>query len=162
MAVRFLLPDETIFTLGPNSDMTFDHFVYDPNTSASAMTANVAKGIFRFVTGKFSHTEIPGGDPQSKSIKIAVGTIGCRGTDMEVFFDDNNDMLIYAYDGEISFTPKDGVIWYVPVGYFLTVPPSGIIMKRPEPFNGGTALLDVTDKWDDSLMDRAKETTGRQ
>ena len=50
--LQVMLLDETIFTLGPNSDMVLDEFVYDPATSAGKVTARVAKGVFRFVTGK--------------------------------------------------------------------------------------------------------------
>ena len=44
--LQILLVDETIFTLGPNSDMVLDDFVYDPKTSAGKMTASIAKGTF--------------------------------------------------------------------------------------------------------------------
>ncbi|MFI5345053.1 MAG: FecR domain-containing protein [Elusimicrobiota bacterium] len=73
--LQVLLLDETIFTLGPNSDMVLDDFVYDPKTSAGKITANIAKGTFRFVTGKVaSH------DPSKMKVKLAIGTIGVRGS----------------------------------------------------------------------------------
>src|ERR1700720_257293 len=50
--LQVLLLDETVFTLGPDADMTLDEFVYDPKTSAGKVTAQVSKGAFRFVTGK--------------------------------------------------------------------------------------------------------------
>ena len=52
----------TIFTLGKNSDIVLDEFVYDPTTSLGKMTANVAKGTFRWVTGKI-HGNQPGNIP---------------------------------------------------------------------------------------------------
>jgi hypothetical protein len=73
--LQVLLVDETIFTLGPNSDMVLDEFVYDPKTSAGKMTASISKGTFRFVTGKIAQK-----DPSSLKIKVAVGTIGVRGS----------------------------------------------------------------------------------
>jgi hypothetical protein len=73
--LQVLLLDETIFTLGPNSDMVLDEFVYDPKTSAGKMTASIAKGTFRFVTGKVAQK-----DPSQVKIKVAVGTIGIRGS----------------------------------------------------------------------------------
>jgi hypothetical protein len=73
--LQVLLADETVFTLGPDSDMVLDEFVYDPATNAGKMTANIARGTFRFVTGKLAHK-----DPQGMKVKLAVGTIGIRGS----------------------------------------------------------------------------------
>ncbi|MBI5239190.1 MAG: FecR domain-containing protein [Elusimicrobia bacterium] len=73
--LQVLLLDETVFTIGPNSDMMLDEFVYDPATSAGKVTAQVTKGVFRFVTGKVARK-----DPGSMKVKLPVGTIGIRGT----------------------------------------------------------------------------------
>ena len=73
--LQVLLLDETVFTMGPNSDMVLDEFVYDPATSAGKVTARVTKGVFRFVTGKVARK-----DPGSMKVKLPVGTIGIRGT----------------------------------------------------------------------------------
>ena len=73
--LQVLLLDETVFTIGPNSDMVLDEFVYDPATSAGKVTAQVTKGVFRFVTGKVARK-----DPGSMKVKLPVGTIGIRGT----------------------------------------------------------------------------------
>lgn len=111
--VRFLLPDMTTYALGPESDVTFDDFVYDPNESHSDMTMKVITGSFRFVSGKLAHP-----DPASKTITLPTGslmerfnrtmdiivggklaclddahpcliTVGTRGTDVEFEHDPN-------------------------------------------------------------------------
>lgn len=73
--LQVLLLDETVFTLGPNSDMVLDEFVYDAASGAGKVSANVTKGVFRFVTGKVARK-----DPAAMKVKLAVGTIGIRGT----------------------------------------------------------------------------------
>ena len=73
--LQVLLLDETVFTMGPNSDMVLDEFVYDPATNAGKVTARVTKGVFRFVTGKVARK-----DPASMKVNLPVGTIGIRGT----------------------------------------------------------------------------------
>jgi hypothetical protein len=73
--LQVLLLDETIFTLGPNSDMVLDDFVYDPKTSVGKVAASITKGTFRFVTGK-----VAAHDPEKMKLKVAVGTIGVRGS----------------------------------------------------------------------------------
>ena len=39
--MQLMLLDETVFTIGPNTDMTIDEFVYDPATGAGRHGSNV-------------------------------------------------------------------------------------------------------------------------
>lgn len=73
--LQIMLLDETVFTIGPSSDMVLDEFVYDPATSAGKVSASIVKGTFRFVTGKVARK-----DPDHMKVKLAVGTIGVRGS----------------------------------------------------------------------------------
>src|SRR5215510_1689763 len=49
--LQILLLDETTFTIGPDSSMTIDEFVYDPRSGTGKVAARVTKGFFRFVSG---------------------------------------------------------------------------------------------------------------
>lgn len=73
--MQVMLLDETVFTIGPNSAMVLDEFVYDPNSGAGKVTARVTKGVFRFVTGRVAKDQ-----PANMKVKLPVGTIGIRGT----------------------------------------------------------------------------------
>ncbi|MBI5882485.1 MAG: FecR domain-containing protein, partial [Elusimicrobia bacterium] len=73
--MQVMLLDETVFTIGPNSSLVLDEFVYDPGTGAGKMTARVTKGVFRFVTGKIARET-----PSNMRVKLPVGVIGIRGT----------------------------------------------------------------------------------
>ena len=73
--MQVLLLDETVFTIGPNSDIAIDEFVYDPATGDGRIVADMAKGVMRFVTGK-----IPLNNPSSMDVNLPVGSIGIRGT----------------------------------------------------------------------------------
>jgi hypothetical protein len=73
--MQVLLLDETVFTIGPNSDVAIDEFVYDPATGDGRIVADMAKGVMRFVTGK-----IPLNNPSSMDLNLPVGSIGIRGT----------------------------------------------------------------------------------
>lgn len=75
-ALQVLLRDKSSFTVGPNARMTFDRFVYDPNRGTSEVAASVAKGAFRFMSGKTTANA-------RKTINTPVGTIGVRGTIVE-------------------------------------------------------------------------------
>jgi hypothetical protein len=73
--MQIMLLDETVFTIGPESEISIDTFVYDPATGQGSLAANMTKGVMRFVTGNVSS-----GNPQNMTIKLPVGTIGIRGT----------------------------------------------------------------------------------
>ncbi|MBI5882899.1 MAG: FecR domain-containing protein [Elusimicrobia bacterium] len=73
--MQVMLLDETVFTIGPNSSLVLDEFVYDPASGAGKMTARVTKGVFRFVTGKIARET-----PSNMRVKLPVGVIGIRGT----------------------------------------------------------------------------------
>jgi len=73
--MQILLLDETVFTIGPDSDVAIDEFVYDPATGDGRIVADMARGVMRFVTGK-----IPLNNPSSMDVNLPVGSIGIRGT----------------------------------------------------------------------------------
>ena len=73
--LQVLLLDQTVFTMGPNSDMVLDEFVYDPASDKGKVSARITKGVFRFVTGKVARK-----NPASMKVDLPVGTIGIRGT----------------------------------------------------------------------------------
>jgi hypothetical protein len=50
--LQVLLADGTTFTVGPNSRLTIDSFVYDPNRGTAKITASLGKGVFRFIGGR--------------------------------------------------------------------------------------------------------------
>ncbi len=73
--LQVMLLDETVFTLGPQSQMIVDEFVYNPEKKGGRLDVTLAKGVFRFVTGKIARDE-----PENVELKLPVGSIGIRGT----------------------------------------------------------------------------------
>ncbi|MBI4346047.1 MAG: FecR domain-containing protein [Elusimicrobia bacterium] len=73
--LQALLVDETTFTLGPNSSLVLDRFVYDPKSGLGAVSARVAEGVFRLVTGKVAAKR-----PAAMKVSLPVGSLGIEGT----------------------------------------------------------------------------------
>src|SRR6185437_12405748 len=71
--LQILLADGTSFTVGPNSNMTIDSFVYDPDADTAKVVATFGKGVFRFIGGRTSKT------PDGAVLNTPVGTVGIRG-----------------------------------------------------------------------------------
>lgn len=73
--MQILLLDETVFTLGAQSSLVIDEFVYDPGSGTGELSAQVVKGAFRFVTGKIAQQE-----PRNVKLRLPAGNVGIRGT----------------------------------------------------------------------------------
>jgi len=73
--LQILLLDETVFTLGPDSRMTIDTFVYDPASADGKVDAQLVKGAFRFISGRVARK-----NPKQMNVALPSGTIGIRGT----------------------------------------------------------------------------------
>src|SRR4051812_8405019 len=71
-SVQVLFIDKTSMTIGPNSDVTIDEYVFDPKAGTGSLAATVAKGAMRFVGGLISHNG-------NAEIKTATAIIGIRG-----------------------------------------------------------------------------------
>jgi hypothetical protein len=117
--MQVLLPDETVFTLGPNSDMVIDDFVYDPATSATKATASFAKGTVRWVTGKVSHRK-------DINIKVVVGIIGVRGTDFEAMVKPSGAGYVKLFEGQLEIVgKKTGAKFILSAGQMITFTADG-------------------------------------
>lgn len=75
-ATTLTFRDNTTISLGPNSNITLDEFVYDPNPSLSAFAMSTAEGILRFATGSLPK--------EAYTITTPAATIGVRGTTFAV------------------------------------------------------------------------------
>ena len=73
--LQVLLMDETVFTIGPDSGLVIDTFVYDPETDSGEVAARIVSGVFRFVSGRIARRE-----PSDMTVHLPVGVIGIRGT----------------------------------------------------------------------------------
>ena len=71
-SVQLLFLDKTSMTIGPNSDLAIDEYVYDPNSNTGKMAATLTKGVMRFVGGQISHA----GNAQITTPNAVVGIRG--------------------------------------------------------------------------------------
>jgi hypothetical protein len=63
--------DTSNLSVGPNSSVRLDKFVYDPNKSTGTIAIQATKGSFRFVTGSQGKGAV--------QVKTPYGTLGVRG-----------------------------------------------------------------------------------
>jgi len=73
--LQVLLLDETVFTVGPGTDLVIDRFVYDPERGTGEMAAGMTTGFLRYVSGRIGAEA-----PENVTIETPAGTLGIRGT----------------------------------------------------------------------------------
>ncbi|MBD1549340.1 FecR domain-containing protein [Roseibium aggregatum] len=100
--VQVLLRDGSTFTVGANSDLVIDEFVYDPNAGTGKLVASFSKGVARFVGGKLSKNR--GG----VTVKTPVGTIGIRGGIANLNLSGNNQSFSLLFGKELNFIGTNG------------------------------------------------------
>ena len=76
---QILLLDETAETVGEISELTFDEFIYDPQSKVGKIVSNIKIGTVRIITGEISKN-----DPDNLEVNVPTGSIGARGTEFVV------------------------------------------------------------------------------
>lgn len=93
-----LLLDGSTFTVGPDSSLVIDKFVYNPGTGKGALVANFSKGALRFVGGKLSKN-----DPGVKINTPAGALTVCGGIVTIKLSGPNKALITFDYGISASF-----------------------------------------------------------
>ena len=91
---KFQLLDDTTIAVGPNATITLDRFVFNSGTSGADVAITALKGSFRFLSGTTPDT--------GYRLTTPTSTVGIRGTEFEVFVDDNGETAIALISGEVE------------------------------------------------------------
>jgi hypothetical protein len=71
-STQLVFTDHSTLTIGPNSEVTIDQFVYDPADDSGKMAVSLGRGVMRFVGGELSHKG-------NATISTPSATVGIRG-----------------------------------------------------------------------------------
>lgn len=120
-SVQLLFLDKSTLSIGPNSSLLIDEFVYDPNSHKGHMLASLTKGALRYVGGELSHQGEATITTSNASIGIRGGTVtvvqGPNGTEVINHF---GTVTISNNGGTITLTRPDFEVtitgWNVPPG----------------------------------------------
>ena len=75
---QILMRDETTFSVGANTSLIIDEFIFDPSDHVSGLIkANVTKGVFRFISGRIAKA-----NPVNMKVKAGNAVIAVRGTEV--------------------------------------------------------------------------------
>ena len=94
---QMILIDGTAFTIGPNSRVILDKFVYNPET-ADGFLEMQATGLLRLVGGKVTKKN-------AATINTSVATVGIRGGIVIVDSDNESTSAAFVYGQEMEVIP---------------------------------------------------------
>lgn len=77
-----ILQDGTRISLGPNSELAVDRFVYQPAEGNFALLLRLGRGVLAYVSGKIASFS-----PSSVRVETPVGVLGLRGTHFAITID---------------------------------------------------------------------------
>jgi hypothetical protein len=96
---EFIFRDGTKFAVGGNSSVVIDRFVYDGSQNFDKLTLSAARGSFRWISGKSKS--------EAYEIVTPAGTIGIRGTKLELFVNSAGKTAVVLLSGAARFcTPR--------------------------------------------------------
>lgn len=134
--LELTLKDGTKLTMGENSTLVVDKFVYDMNSDMGTAIVKALKGPFRFVTGRI-------GAMANKQVEVrtAFATIGIRGTD---FWGGPSAGVfgVFLVEGEIAVTNAAGET-------ILNEPGTGVDLTDPNIAPGAVG------RWSQGRVDAA-------
>jgi hypothetical protein len=130
---QLLFLDESAMTIGPNSDLTIDQFVYDPKSGTGQLAMSASRGLLRYVGGKLSKQE------EGVSLRTSTATLAVRGGAFLLDLTTGGRMeAIFIYGRALTVTGPGGVTQTLQrPGYAISIAGPGGAPSEPFPVPPG-------------------------
>lgn len=103
VTMQVMLKDQTVFTMGPDSSIRFDTFIYDPADGANgSLSAQVLNGSFKFISGKIADN-----NPDGMVLKLSHTTAAIRGTSVAGRVNADGSATLLLLSGAVSLQRND-------------------------------------------------------
>ena len=103
---QILLLDQSTFTVGEDSEVVMDTFIFDPATNDGKIVASVKQGSLKVISGLISHK-----DPDSLTVEVPEGTLGSRGTEFQTIVNKGKtDTLLIGPGKNITLGMRPGAV----------------------------------------------------
>jgi hypothetical protein len=153
-----LLIDDTEITLGGDSELIINEFVFDPYDPAENRALfGFARGVFQFVSGMVAKKDKP-----DVRLRTPLGTIGIRGTRLWGGSLDGR-YGVYVYDGAVIYNLPEASIT-VAAGTGVFIKDADSVPDGPGPWTQETlqtAAAMIALRGDDDLKSRIEQEMSR-
>lgn len=117
--------DGSGLTVGANSELVIDKFVFDPNTNVGDLAVNATKGAFRFVGGAISKKS-------DVIVRTPTGYVGVRGGIATVTVSaDGSTTATFLFGDRMTVTNQAGTQRAVRYGSQIFIPAGGAAPLEP-------------------------------
>ena len=111
---QLLFTDKSTLSVGPNSNIVIDEYVYNPNDRSGHMAASLSKGVLRYVGGELSHAG-------QATITTPVAVIGIRGGTHNISYDGANLRVIDLFGTAIiTYNGRNLLLSHQSFAYTIT------------------------------------------
>jgi trimeric autotransporter adhesin len=119
---QLLFVDESSMTVGPNSDLTIDQFVFDPTSGTGKLAMSATRGLLRYVGGKLSKHD------GAVTLRTSTATLAVRGGAFIVNITYGGQTeVIFIYGQGLSVAGLNGVIQTLSrPGFQITISAAGV------------------------------------
>jgi hypothetical protein len=121
---QIIFKDSSTMTVGKNSSITIDEFIYNPQSNVSQQGIALSKGALRFVGGQVSHDH-------GATIRTPAASIGIRGGIALIKLDTPNGALVLLQYGTLTVSSSENTTTVSRPGFAVYVSDAGLIS---EPF----------------------------
>ena len=183
--MQILFDDQTVFTIGENTEIVINEFIYDPNQNneLNKISAEIFQGSLKVVTGLISKK-----NPKNLSITLPTGVLATRGTEVQALVRPNEiDYVVLLGPGPnnsageragaIEVTNNQGSVFMdqqfsftsIEVGQPPAPPqpaPAALIQEINQSLSAGTAALQAENTQEESetleeeITSEQEDTTG--
>src|SRR5258705_13563992 len=126
-SLQVLFLDRTTLSIGPNSNVVIDEYVFDPNRNTGKMSVSLGKGVMRFVGGEISHQG-------EATVKTPSAIIGIRGAVGSFSYDPQTKITSASNDCPncmLTLQTPGGQTVNIPPGVTATVQSDGSVKLAP-------------------------------
>ncbi|WP_373071297.1 FecR domain-containing protein [Sulfurimonas sp.] len=116
--VQLIFKDDTIISIGKNSNFSIKEYLYEENQESVAKFGMIS-GAMRTITGEIGKIT-----PQKFSVETKTATIGIRGTNFSIVMGEDGLFNAYCTYGAISARVNNDV-YVIRQGFLISVLPSG-------------------------------------
>ena len=141
---QVLFVDGSALTIGPNSALVIEEFVYNPNAGTAKLAASLTRGVLRFAAGKVSNQD------NTITVNTASASIGIHGGVVLIDLSIGKLNVFFAFGKGVTVTALNGVSRTITrPGFQVTVSQPGATPSDPSPAPQGSiaAILTELNGW---------------
>lgn len=97
-SIEMRFDDGSQLTLGPNTELTIDDYVYSGDQGTDRAAISLGRGMLRMVSGQISSERV--------NVRTPVATVGIRGTDFTLDTNTDGVVKVWVDDGTVAVTPN--------------------------------------------------------